>query len=666
MLSQEYNKVIYEWNETNKDYLQDQTITQLFESQVKKTPNNVAVVFEDKQLTYQVLNVEANKLARYLQSQVDIKPDTLIALCLDRSVEMIIGILGILKAGGAYVPIDPSYPDKRIQYILGDTKTRILLTQSHLIERLQKITKSKSIALDSNIDQDRKQTTNPPVQSKATDLAYVLYTSGTTGKPKGVCISHLNLSNLVFIQKEKLNIDDRSHVLQFASIAFDASVWEIFSTLTFGARLNIVPNSFYQSPTLFTAYLAENNIHIATIPPAFLNTLELTALHQLKTLVVAGESCPENVMSKWSQGRTLINAYGPTESTVCATLHLYKDGDVNTNIGHTDAVAGIAGLIKVCCMLQQRIIPGQVNFTKANPELHLEQTNFSINKQNRPWLSDAHHARLAGVSSFGIGGTNAHLIICEHVEQDKTTASTDAHAGTDQAHRFIFPISAKSRRSLIQYRQVLHDYLAAKQINQHQLADLAYSLQERRETFTYRSAYTAQTVAELTVKLIDNADIANVQRTEQHKTVLMFSGQGAQYSQMAKALYDHEADFRTIVDHCIEIANQHLDIDLYRVIYPTEKQVGQYDINATQWAQISLFIVCYSLAKYLQLPVLTSILQQNGLISRMSSGIWGIITFLNLQEPPLCLGIKTSSKSMFAEFFHKGTLVVSVMPINAY
>ena len=328
----EYQQIVIDWNRTDKEYPKDKTICQLFEEQVLKTPDNVSVVFEDQQLTYAELNAKSNQLARYLQSQTTIKPDTLIALCLDRSLEMIIGILGIMKADGAYVPIDPGYPAERINYILEDTQTKIVLTQSHLVERLQNITDVNLIELDSDCYQNQ-ETTNLAIHNRATDLAYVIYTSGTTGKPKGTCLSHTSLNNLVINQINKFNIKEKDNVLLFASLIFDASVSELFTSIVSGACLNIISEENRKSSKLFITYLVENNINVATIPPVFLSALELKELKELKTLVVAGESCPGNLMKTWSNGRTLINAYGPTESTVCATMHEYKDGDSNINIG---------------------------------------------------------------------------------------------------------------------------------------------------------------------------------------------------------------------------------------------------------------------------------------------------------------------------------------------
>ncbi|WP_165769866.1 AMP-binding protein, partial [Flavobacterium araucananum] len=153
------------------------------------------------------------------------------------------------------------------------------------------------------------------------------------GRPKGVMIEHCGVVNLVCIQKDDLEIDDQSRILQYASTIFDASVWEMFSALSFGASLYILPSTLRQDTQLLGDYIEQNKINIATIPPALLRTMFYQEFSNLKTLVVAGESSSSDLMEKWSKGRRLINAYGPTENTVCVTMHLYKDGDLNTNIG---------------------------------------------------------------------------------------------------------------------------------------------------------------------------------------------------------------------------------------------------------------------------------------------------------------------------------------------
>ena len=148
LTEEDYQTIVYDWNNTDKEYPKDKTIYELFQEQVDQNPNNIALVYEDKELTYKELDERSNQLARYLRSNYDIKPDTLITLCLDRSLEMVIGILGVMKSGGAYVPIDPNYPKERINYILEDTQSEVLITQSHLLDILSNITTTALLAID--------------------------------------------------------------------------------------------------------------------------------------------------------------------------------------------------------------------------------------------------------------------------------------------------------------------------------------------------------------------------------------------------------------------------------------------------------------------------------------------------------------------------------------
>ena len=242
------------WNDTAADYPLSPgnkalTLVALFEQQVKKKPDGIALVFEKQKLTYRQLNEKANQLAHYLLS---LKTETgapllagnpLIAIALERSLEMVIGLLAILKAGGAYVPIDPSYPEIRIQYMLDDSAAPLLLTQNHLKARLPpKNPKNACVVLClEEIPLSGQPTENPLIQSQTEDLAYVIYTSGSTGKPKGVMVEHGGVANLALTQISAFQIHPESRVLQFASFSFDASVSEITTALLAGAGLYLLP-----------------------------------------------------------------------------------------------------------------------------------------------------------------------------------------------------------------------------------------------------------------------------------------------------------------------------------------------------------------------------------------------------------------------------------------
>lgn len=331
MLTQPETLRLIDWNRTTRQFSTGKTIVELFENQVEKTPLAIAVVFGEERLTYRELNERVNRLAHYLAQHLEDlvaqllptsmdRHNPLIAIAVAQSADMVIGLLGILKAGGAYLPIDPTYPAERIKYMLTDSAPALLLTQTQLKTHLPiDTTAHKVICLDD--EGLRSQPVhNPPANRTLTDLAYVIYTSGSTGKPKGVMIEHAGLVNLVFSQIETFQLLPDSRVLQFASFSFDASVSEITTTLLSGGTLYIASKYILLDPTEFTALMGDEKISHVTLPPSFVSTLPSQTLQGLKTLVVAGEACPAELVGQWADQVRFINAYGPTENTVCATM----------------------------------------------------------------------------------------------------------------------------------------------------------------------------------------------------------------------------------------------------------------------------------------------------------------------------------------------------------
>jgi amino acid adenylation domain-containing protein len=307
------------WNDTATDNPKDQCLHKLFEEQVEQTPDAIAVIFEDQQLTYRELNNKANQLAHYLQT-LDVKPEVLVGICIKRSLEMVIGLLGILKAGGAYLPLDPTYPAARLAFVLEDAQVHILLTQSNLTEELPETT-ARVVYLDIEVlTLSQSSMANPSSGISPENLAYVIYTSGSTGKPKGALIAHQGLCNLAQAQIQAFNLQSNSRVLQFASLNFDASVSEIATTLTSGATLQLDSTNQFLPDEQFINLINRQSITHVTLPPSFLAVLPQAKLSGLETMVVAGEACSSELVTKWSSGRKFINAYGPTESTVCATM----------------------------------------------------------------------------------------------------------------------------------------------------------------------------------------------------------------------------------------------------------------------------------------------------------------------------------------------------------
>ena len=279
--TKEEELILKTWNDTDKEYPHDKTIHSLFEDQVLKTPNNIAVIYENIKLTYIQLNDRANQLAYYLIKHHNIKPDTLIALLLDRSEHMLITILAVLKAGAAYVPMDPNYPDDRIKYILSDTNTTLVIANNIYTKRIKKLKKVNVIPIDDNTflkEINTYSSINTRVKElTSSNLAYVIYTSGTTGNPKGVMIEHKGIVNFTKAQskeftlfQDKNNLKGIKYCLSYANYVFDAYVSEIFTCISNGHAICIPNNNVKYNIDLLAIYIKNYNINIATLPPALL------------------------------------------------------------------------------------------------------------------------------------------------------------------------------------------------------------------------------------------------------------------------------------------------------------------------------------------------------------------------------------------------------------
>ena len=320
---EERRRMLEEYNDTGREASRA-TLPELFEAQVERTPEAIAVVYQDRRLTYSELNRRANQLAHLLIGK-GIGPEDTVALALSRSTEMIVGLLGILKAGAAYLPLDPNYPQNRLAFMVQDTKPTCMLTDSHILPRVPTIA-SHILLDDPHISETlaRLAKTNPSDRERHTPLTpqnafYVIYTSGSTGAPKGVVCSYSGLLSLVKTQVERLNVGIGTKVLQFASGGVDASLWETLIALTAGGTLVVIEDALRNSPQLENAIVA-NGITHALLPPSLLQTLQPSSLGPLGTLIVGGEACSSDLVQAWSHERCLINAYGPTESTICATI----------------------------------------------------------------------------------------------------------------------------------------------------------------------------------------------------------------------------------------------------------------------------------------------------------------------------------------------------------
>lgn len=294
-------------------------IHELFEAQAQRAPGAIALMSANTHLTYQDLNERSNQLAHYL-SNLGVGPETMVGLCVERSFEMVIGMLGILKAGGAYVPLDPNYPQNRLSFMIEDAGLSVLLTQTSLLDHLPQPC-IRQVCLDScNEAIAQWPTANLHADVTEQNLAYMIYTSGSTGAPKGVLLEHRGVCNLAQAQSAAFAVEPGNCVLQFASMSFDASVSEIFVTLLNGARLYVDCQSLLLAGPDLSRLLREQALSVVTLPPSVLATLPVEQLPALRTLVVAGEACSASLISDWADGRRVLNAYGPTEITVCATI----------------------------------------------------------------------------------------------------------------------------------------------------------------------------------------------------------------------------------------------------------------------------------------------------------------------------------------------------------
>jgi amino acid adenylation domain-containing protein len=315
------------WNNTATDYSQHQTIVSLFEAQVERTPNHTAVVFADQQLTYQQLNQQANQVA-YALLERGVRVDTLVGLCVERSLNMIVGLLGILKAGGAYVPLDPEYPAERLRYMLSDCAAKLLLTQRDLQDKLTAIIGDAAQQRDCELlcldvaHFTHYSCNNPPRQAQPHHLAYVIYTSGSTGQPKGVMIEHHGLYNLARTHIDTFEVHANSHVLQFVSPNFDVSVAEWSMTLGAGASLYLASRDTLMPGDALQTTVQHHAITHILLSPAALTVMSAQAFTPVSHLIVGGEACPVELVAEWSAGRKFFNAYGPTEAAVCATVAL--------------------------------------------------------------------------------------------------------------------------------------------------------------------------------------------------------------------------------------------------------------------------------------------------------------------------------------------------------
>ncbi|SHK10285.1 non-ribosomal peptide synthetase [Paramaledivibacter caminithermalis] len=336
--SDERKQLLENWNSTNKEYSKEKCIHQLFEEQALKTPESIAVKYNDSQLTYSQLNKKSNQLALVLREK-GVKPNDIVAIITEKSLEMIIGILGILKAGGAYLPIDPSYPLDRIKYMLENSKANLLLTCGDIANEIG--FEGQTLYLEDK-ELYNNMVSKISNNNKSTDRAYIIYTSGSTGSPKGVAVSHKSLHNFLCTLYEQFEgkVGSEDNCLSLANISFDVSVGEIFLPIVYGAKLLLFDNEMVVDVHKVAQTILDENITFTYIPPALLKEIHKLILKlksdkevKLNKLLVGVEPIRFDTLEAYKQLNKeicIVNGYGPTEATICATMYRY-DGNINDN-----------------------------------------------------------------------------------------------------------------------------------------------------------------------------------------------------------------------------------------------------------------------------------------------------------------------------------------------
>ncbi len=383
--------MLVDWNATAAGYPDATCAHRLFEAQVEQTPDAVAVYWRDTRLTYRELDQRACQLAHYLRG-LSIGLEDVVALGLDRSIDFVVGVLGVWKAGAAYVPLDPAYPRERLDYMVRAGGARVLLTQTHLLDRLPS-TSIPIICLDREWERiGRLPASSLADRASADNLAYIIFTSGSTGQPKGVMATHRGLCNVVAAQRAMFEPTPHDTVLQFASVSFDASIFEIVMALATGASLRVAEDESRLAGPALAELLRGWGVTIMTISPAVLAALPASALPAVRTINVAGDVCPPDLVTAWAPGRRFFNLYGPTETSIWATAALcVSDAPVTIGrpIANTQVYLLDAHMQPVPLGVPGELYIGGVGVTRGyigRPDLSAERfvpNPFTENKEQR-------------------------------------------------------------------------------------------------------------------------------------------------------------------------------------------------------------------------------------------------------------------------------------------
>jgi amino acid adenylation domain-containing protein len=375
----EHEQVVREWNATAEPVPVVGGVHELIAERAARTPDAVAVVCGEDVVDYAELMGRANRLAHYLRS-VGVGSESVVALCLPRGVDMVVAMLAVWQAGGAYLPLDPEYPVERLGFMLGDSRATVLVGTEELVDELP-VGRLRTVLVDAPAVADalaELPSSAPEVRTAPDQLAYVIYTSGSTGRPKGVQVAHRGVVNLALAQARAFGVGAGDGVLQFAPFGFDAAVSEVAVTLAAGGRLVVARAEERGEPRVLAALVREREVRVATLPPSLLAVLEPVDLAGLRTLVTAGERLEEAAAVRWRGEYRLLNAYGPTEATVCASIAvLDPDGDGVPPIGAPMANTR-------AYVLDDRLRPVPVGMTG---ELYIAGTGVARGYLDRPALS---------------------------------------------------------------------------------------------------------------------------------------------------------------------------------------------------------------------------------------------------------------------------------------
>ena len=371
---EEYDAIVHGFNSNDKPYGLDQTLTDLFHQQVTKTPDAVALRFHEEEVTYQELKSRSDILAKHIGVQ-GVQNGDVIGMCMDRSINMMVTILGILKSGCGYLPLDPSQPLSRKEFQLYDSNASLVITS----QNYEATFSGAKILLIDALDWDNVPEVNFDVQIDSNSLAYVIYTSGSTGNPKGVGVKHRGVVNLVQSQQTAFGISDTDRILQFSPIYFDASVEQIWLSLLSGGTLVLIDEETLLDQQRLNAYLAAHGVTHFHATPSFLETLELDEHNDLKRIVAGGEACKPSLASKF-EVYDFYNEYGPTETTITTTM--YKVGKATQDNASIPIGIPINNMKAYVLDTNKKVVPvGVVG------ELYLSGPGLSDGYINRPELT---------------------------------------------------------------------------------------------------------------------------------------------------------------------------------------------------------------------------------------------------------------------------------------